>query len=218
MSYEEALEAMEKGKYEDVLKWFEGLPAARRDGKAYALAALAHFKLEEYEDAEKLYADAVTAGGTDAADTDAADWGNMQALAKANATAKIDVEVPKPYYFKDDPNLLEPPSVRDGDLPRPLRRRPGHRCFKRLRLFLGDALGVLATAGMDWLIEWVGRKFGYRARVWTDWYRRCWQVGVLILAYIDKHLPAREAGRFPKAGSAPAAWRHPFPHRRRKLE
>ena len=40
MSYEEALEALKEGKYKEVLKWFEGLPPAKRDGKSCALAAL----------------------------------------------------------------------------------------------------------------------------------------------------------------------------------
>jgi hypothetical protein len=184
MSYEEALEALKEGKYEDVIKWFEGLPLAKRDGKTYALAALAHFKREEYKYAAELYGEAVTAGGTEAAD-----WRKMQALADANATAEIDVEVPKPEYFERK-KLLARPTVRDDDLPRPPRRRRRHCCCKRLRLFLGDKLGAVLTVGMDWLIEWVGRTFGYRARVWTDWYHRCWPVGVLILAYMREQLNA----------------------------
>ena len=184
MSYEEALEALKEGKYKEVLNWFEGLPPAKRDGKSCALAALAHFKREEYKVAKKLYAEAVTAGGTEAAD-----WRRMKALADANATAEIDVEVPKPEYFERK-KLLAPPAVRDDDLPRPPRRRRRHCCCKRLRLFLGDKLGAVLTVGMDWLIEWVGRTFGYRARVWTDWYHRCWPVGVLILAYIREQLNA----------------------------
>jgi Animal haem peroxidase len=184
MSYRQALEALKKGKYKEVIKWFEGLPAAQRDGKACALAALAHFKLEEYEDAAKLYAEAVIAPGAHEAD-----WRKMQALAEANVTAQIYVEVPKPEYFDCD-KLVAPPRVHDGDLPRPLRPRPDRRRFKRLRLFLGDALGAVATVFMDWLIEWVGQKFGYRGRVWTDWYRHPWTIGVLILAYIREQLNA----------------------------
>jgi hypothetical protein len=206
MSYRKALEALKKGKYKDVLEWFKGLPAAQRDGKTYALAALAHFKREEYEDAAKHYAEAVKAGGTDAAD-----WRKMQALANANATARIDEEVPKPEYF-DGKTLLAPPRVRDGDLPRPPRQRRGHRCFKRLRLVLGDGLGAVTTAVMDWLIEWVGRKFGYRTRIWTDWYRHPWAVGVLLLAYIREQLnahnlistyPRGKLVGFQKAGQRP---------------
>jgi hypothetical protein len=183
MSYKEALEAMWNGKYDDALAELQGPLATNPSGDVYALAGLAYFKKECYHDAAEHYAKAVQAGG---AGID--DWRKMQALAEANATAEINVEVPKPEYFDD--TLLDPPSVRDGDLPRPPRHRSGHCCFKRLRLFLGDALGVLATAVMDWLIEWVGRKFGYRARVWTDWYRRPWAVGVLILAYMREQLNA----------------------------
>jgi len=43
---------------------------------------------------------------------------------------------------------------------------------------------------MDWLIERVGRKFGHPAKVWTDWYHHCWEVGVLILAYMREQLNA----------------------------
>ena len=184
MSYKEALEALKKGKYEDVIKWFEGLSAAQRDGKSCALAALAHFKREEYKKAAELYAEAVKSPGTHPAD-----WLKMQALAEANHTAAIDVEVPKPEYFKAK-NLLEPPPVSDGDLPRPLRHRRRRCCYKRLRLVLGEKLGAVFTVGMDWVIEWVGRTFGYRARIWTDWYHRCWPIGVLILAYIREQLNA----------------------------
>jgi Animal haem peroxidase len=184
MSYREALEALKKGKYKDVITWFDGLPPAQRDGKTYALAALAHFKSEEYEPAEKLYAEAVNAGGTGATD-----WRKMQALAKANDTAKIDVDVPEPELF-DLGKLLAPPPVRDGDLPRPPRDRARPGCFRRLRLFLGDALGVVLTVAIEWVIEWVGQEFGYRAKIWTNWYRRPWTVGVLLLAYIREELNA----------------------------
>ena len=98
---------------------------------------------------------------------------------------------PNRHYFKDDPNLLKPPSVRNGDLPWP--PWPGRRrgCFKRLRLFLGEALGAVLTRFIDWLTNWVGRKYGYRAKIWTNWYRHPWVVGVLILAYIREQLNAK---------------------------
>jgi hypothetical protein len=158
--------------------------SAAPNGNAHARAGLDCFMRERYKDAAKHYAKAVQAGGTNIDD-----WRKMQALAEANAAAEINVEVPKPEYFNRK-KLLDPPSVRDGDLPRPPRRRRDRCCFKRLRLFLGDALGSLATVGMDWLIERVGRKFGHPAKVWTDWYHHCWEVGVLILAYMREQLNA----------------------------
>jgi hypothetical protein len=176
------------------------------NGDAHARAGLDCFMRELYKDAAKHYAKAVQAGGTNIDD-----WRKMQALAEANATAEISVEVPKPEYFDRD-ELLERPKVRDGDLPRPPRHRPGHCCFKRLRLFLGEKLGALATVGMDWLIERVGRKFGHPTKVWTDWYHHCWAVGVLILAYMREQLnahnlistyPRGELVAFQKPGQRP---------------
>jgi Animal haem peroxidase len=186
MSYEKALEAMWKGEYDDALAELQDPLATNPSGDIYALAGLAYFQKECYDKAADYYAKAVKAPGG----TDTADWGKMQALAEANLTAQINVEVPKPECF-DPKALLEPPSVRDGDLPWPPWHGPGPGCFKRLRLFLGDALGAVATAVMDWLIDLVGRKFGHPATIWTNWYRRPWALGVLILAYMREQLNAK---------------------------
>jgi Animal haem peroxidase len=176
------------------------------NGDAHARAGLDCFMRERYTDAAKHYAKAVQAGGKYIDD-----WRKMQALAEANAIAEINVEVPKSEYF-DRKKLLDPPPVVDGDLPRPPRRRPAHCCCKRLRLFLGEKLGAIATVGMDWLIEWVGRKFGHPTKVWTTWYHHCWAVGVLILAYMREQLnahnlistyPAGELVGFQKPGQRP---------------
>jgi Animal haem peroxidase len=185
MSHEKALEAMWKGEYDVALRELQGPLATNPTGDVYALAGLAYFHKECYGDAAKHYAKAVASPGG----TDTADWCKMQGLAGANATAEIYVEVPKPQYFKGA-DLLAPPSVHDGDLPWPPWHAPGHGGFKRLRLFLGDALGALATAAMDRLIYLVGRRCGYHGKVWTNWYRHPWLVGVLILAYIREQLNA----------------------------
>jgi Animal haem peroxidase len=146
------------------------------------------FMREDYPGAVRYYKAAIKAGGSP---RDREDWGEMLAIAEANATSKIKVEIPKPVYFDAD-TLLERPLVRDGDLPRPPRRRRWYRCFKRLRLFLGDTLGALGTVVMDWLIELAGRvnECGSE-KVWTNWYRYCWQLGVLILAYMREQLNAK---------------------------
>jgi hypothetical protein len=178
------------------------------NGNQDAQAGLDCFKREDYPGAVRHYEAAIQAGGSP---DDRRDWGAMLALSEANAIAKINVEIPKPVYFKRE-KLLERSPVRDGDLPRPPRHRPGHCCFKRLRLFLGDALGVVATMVMDWVIELVGRVFGYRAGLWTNWYRRCWMLGVLILAYMREQLnahnlkstyPAGKLVAFQEAGQRP---------------
>jgi hypothetical protein len=186
MSYDKALEAMRKGEYDNALTELQGLSPAEINGDTHALEGLAWFQKECYGKARDCYDKAENADGANAAD-----WHKMRALAEANATAEIYVEVPKPYYFKYDPNLLKPPLVRDGDLPWPPWRAQRHGCFKRLRLFLGEALGAVLTRFMDWLTNWVGRKYGYRAKIWTNWYRHPWVVGVLILAYIREQLNAK---------------------------
>jgi Animal haem peroxidase len=186
MSYDKALEAMRKGEYDNALTELQCLSPAEINGDTHALEGLAWFQKECYCKAKDCYDKAVNAGGKDTTD-----WGKMKALAEANATAKIYVEVPKPYYFKYDPNLLKPPLVRNGDLPWPPWPAQRRGCFKRLRLFLGEALGAVLTRFMDWLTNWVGRKYGYRAKIWTNWYRHPWVVGVLILAYIREQLNAK---------------------------
>ncbi|BBX44171.1 peroxidase family protein [Mycobacterium cookii] len=184
MSYREALEALKRGEYEDVINWFEGLPPEQRDGKACVLAALAHFKREEYQAAAELYAEAVKAGGTDAAD-----WAKMEALAKSNSAAEIYVHVPAPHYpTKTD--LLSWPSVPPGAIPDPPAARSCRCCIKWFRLWLGNGAGAVLTVLMDLLIKIVGRVFGYRGTVWTNWYRHGMVVGVLLLAYIRERLSA----------------------------
>ncbi|MGA9492032.1 MAG: peroxidase family protein [Mycobacterium sp.] len=187
MSYREALEALKRGEYEVVIKWYDGLPPEQRDGKACALAALAHFKREEYGAAAEEYANACQAGGSD---SEHREWREMRNLSKANHAAKINIEVPKPHYFKDD-DLLGPPVVRNGDLVCSTHRSALHcccRCLKRLRLFLGEALGTLGTWVIDVATHVVGWKYDYRGRVWTNWDRRGWLSGVLTLAYIRELL------------------------------
>jgi Animal haem peroxidase len=186
MSYDKALEAMWKGEYDTALTELQSLSPAEINGDTHALEGLAWFQKECYCKAKDCYAKAVNADGANAAD-----WRKMKDLAEANATAEIYVEVPKPYYFEDDPNLLKPPLVRNGDLPWPPWPAQRRGCFKRLRLFLGEALGAVLTRFMDWLTNWVGRKYGYRAKIWTNWYRHPWVVGVLILAYIREQLNAK---------------------------
>jgi Animal haem peroxidase len=161
------------------------------NGTQDARLGRACFMREDYPGAVRHYKAAIQAGGSP---RDLTDWRRMLAIAEDNVKADISVEIPTPVYFAAIKNkLLGPPSVRDGDLPRPPRRRPWRcccKCCKRLRLFLGEKLGAVGTVVMDWLIDLVGRKFGYRGRVWTNWYHRCWVLGVLILAYIRERLNA----------------------------
>jgi Animal haem peroxidase len=156
------------------------------DGKLDAQAGLACFLQEDYPGAVRHYNNAIQAGGPA---RDRHEWQEMLDLAQANATAKIDVPVPTPQQFIQA-NLLAWPLVSRTDLPDPPGRSRRRCCIKRLRLWLGDLLGAILTVLMDVLINVTGWVFGYRARVWTNWYHRWIGVGVLLLAYVRELLNA----------------------------
>ena len=124
----------------------------------------------------------------------------MLALAQANATAGVDVHVPALHYFDRDA-LLAPPSVREARCPCRCRRGPGHGHFKRLRLVLGEVLGVVATVLMDRATQLLGRIAGYRDAVWTNWYRRPLALEVLTLAYMREQLNAHNLDTSYPAGT-----------------
>ncbi len=181
MSYEEAREALKKGDGKRALALVKAQLKKQPDGEGYALAGLVCFRLERYGTSAIYYGKAV------AADDSHPDWCNMRDLALANACAKIDVPIPKPKLF--DPNkLLAPPA--DSFLPAPPEQRRTHGCFKRLCLYFGEVLGAVFTVLMNWLTDRVGRRFGYRAKVWTNWYGRPLPLEVLTLAYMRERLNA----------------------------
>ena len=194
MSFEKAREALKQREYARALALLEDDLDKRPDGELYALAGLAWFHLERYDAAAQQYEKATQANSK------RKDWRQMHDLAQANATVEVNVHVPNPQYFERD-TLLASPSVRDGDLPRPPRHRLGHGCLKRLRLFLGEVLGAVSTVLMNWIINLVGRVFGYRAKVWTNWYGRPLVLEVLTLAYMREQLNANNLENTYPAGT-----------------
>jgi Animal haem peroxidase len=155
-------------------------------GKQLARRGLACFMREDYPGAVRNYAAAIQAGGSA---SELREWQEMHDLAQANATAQIQDSVPAPYQFiKAD--LLAWPVVSRTDLPDPPEPSRGPCCIKRLRLWLGDRLGAILTVGVEFAMNLFGRVYGYRARVWTNWYHHCWLVGVLLLAYMRELLNA----------------------------
>jgi hypothetical protein len=194
MSSSEALEALDRREYAHALALLEADLAARPEGELHALAGLASFQLERYDAAAQHYTAALQADG------ERSDWREMLAVAQANATAGVNVHVPELHYFDRDA-LLAPSSVRGGTLPPPLPPGPGHGHFKRLRLFLGELLGVVATVLMDSVTHLWGWIAGYRDRVWTNWYRRPLALRVLTLAYMRERLNAHNLGSSYPAGT-----------------
>jgi hypothetical protein len=210
MSEERAREALTERKYKSALTILKPLLAGpQSDGTLHALAGLAHFKLEQYGAAEEEYDKARQAGGSD---SECREWLEMSNLSKANHAAQINIEVPKPHYFKDDDDLMEPPSVRDGDLVCPTDRPRRRGCLRRLCLFLGEALGGLGTVVINIATHLVGWRYDYRGRVWTNWYGRPLLRGVLLLAYIREALNANNLESTYPAGELVAFQKRYLPH------
>ncbi len=155
-------------------------------GKKHAAAGLVFFKKERYRAAANEYTAAIHAGGST---RDIDEWDSMRALAEANAVAEIHNHVPPPHH-PTKKELLSWPSVPPGALPDPPAAPSCQCCVKRFRLWLGNRAGAILTVLMDLLIKIVGRVFGYRGTVWTNWYRHGVVVGVLLLAYIRERLNA----------------------------
>jgi tetratricopeptide (TPR) repeat protein len=187
-------EALAQRDYAHALELAKRELSSRPAAELHALAALAHFQCERYEPAVQHYSAAL------ALEPGHADWRDMLALAQANATAGVDVHVPELQYFEREA-LLAPPRLREGVLPTPLPPGPGHGHFKRLRLWLGEMLGVVMTVLMDVLTQLWGRIVGYRDAVWTNWYHRPLALGILTLAYMREKLNEHNLGSSYPAGA-----------------
>ena len=178
----QALELLEQRNYRDALNLLTQNLPPETDGEGHALLALAHYHLEEYASAAEQYTIALRV------DAGNQEWREMLANASANAVANVDVHVPEVYHFDRD-TLLAKPQVPEGALPTapiPIRK-PG--LHQKLRMLLGQVIGVVATVATNALIQFVGKVIGYSDVVWTNWYRRKINfVGVLTLAYLREQL------------------------------
>ena len=146
-----------------------------------ATLGLAYFHQEQYGLSASAYAAALALDGS------RADWQELYDLAGRNELAEVNIPVPDVYHF-DREKLLRPPTVEAGTLPQPPASPPPVGALKRIGLALGNGFGEIATAVMEFLASAVGRLAGYRDRIWTNWYRRPFLLGILTLAYMREKL------------------------------
>lgn len=180
-----------------------GVPAAERQ----AILGLAYFHQEQYMLAAEAWEEAVRL------DPSRAEWQELGQQARHNALAEVHVPVPDVYHFERG-QLLQPPTIGEGILPPPLPPPPPAGIIRKFRVALGNGLGALATAIMEFLSRTWGSIAGYRDRVWTNWYRRPFLLGILTLAYMREKLnshnlkstyPAGTLVGFQAAGQTPPA-------------
>lgn len=152
-----------------------------QDGEAHALLALAYFHSEQYTAAEEQCNLALRY------DPDNAEWQGLHRQASANSLAEVNVFVPDLTFFERD-RLLAKATVPPGALPTPPPASPSTDMLRRIRLVLGNGLGVIASALMGGASELYGSLAGYRDNVWTNWYRRPFILGILTLAHMREQL------------------------------
>lgn len=175
----EGIRYIDSGEYEAAIKVLSDAAFDDPSGETNALLGLANFQRERYAEAAEHYADALVRS----ADSD--DWRRMRDLAAANAAAEADVAVPDVVHFERD-DLLAPPAP--PALPIGPATRPQRSLLREVRRVLGNGLGAVISAIFTGVTSVWGRIAGYRDRVWTNWYRRPFVLGVLTLAYMREKL------------------------------
>ncbi len=146
-------------------------------GESHALRGLAQYHLERYAQSAAHYETALER------EPDNTDWCRMRAYAASNAVSELDVPVPEHCYFDRD-RLLAPPRISDGTLPTPPPPPRPPPLLARIQQFTGSVLGAIVSFVIGVLTYLVGTIFGYRRRVWTNWYRRPKTLAILTLAYM----------------------------------
>ncbi len=177
----EAERLIEARRYQEAIDLLSPQLPEDSEGQLHALVAVAHYGLEEYEEAAANYElalDRAPANGS---------WQEMLRQSQSNAVAEVNVNVPDLSYF-DRESLLARPVVRDGSLPATPMDAPGPGWFGKMRLLIGNVAGAVVSSIMSGLTQALGRLAGYRDDVWTNWYRRPYFIGILTLAYMRERL------------------------------
>ena len=179
--YSEAIHLLDQQQYKEAIEALTQVVEEDASGTVHALIGVAHFQLEEYDRAVEHYQSALEHG------PDNAYWQEMLAQSRANATAEVNVQVPDLRFF-DHRKLLAKPVVPPGSLPETPLTAPRRGIFKVLSLFFGNIIGAIASMVMTLATRLWGKLAGYRDKIWTNWYRRSYLLGILTLAYMREQL------------------------------
>ena len=177
----EAIRLLDQKRYREAIEALNRVVTEDASGTAHALIGAAHFQLEDYDRAAEHYESAL------ARDPNNASWKEMLSQSQANATAEVNVQVPDLRFF-DRRELLAESVVQPGSLPETPLTAPRRGIFKLLRVLIGYVIGAIASTIMALATHLWGRLAGYRDRIWTNWYRRSYLLGILTLAYMREQL------------------------------
>jgi hypothetical protein len=175
-----AAQLLDEGDLDGALGALSDVPAEERDAAIEGLLGLICLRRQEYDAAATHYKRACEL------QPDEREWSHGLVVATAGTESMLNTFVPEKIFFERD-TLLMPPVLPPNALPTP--PRPISRPLRsRVRIKLGNGLGLVAShimGGATWL---VGRVFGIHDEVWTSWYRRRFVIGVLTLAYMREQL------------------------------
>ncbi len=178
---DEGARRLENGDCESAIEVLAKVVADDPSGESHYLLGTVYYRSEKYQKAATHYDAALERNPVND------DWLLMASVAKSNAVSEVNVPVPEQYYFDRD-QLLAPSRIDDATLPPPPPPpRPPRRLARILRFF-GRIFGAVVTVLMNSVTYLCGTIFGYRDRVWTNWYRRPSIMAVLTLAYMREKL------------------------------
>ena len=180
-SRSEAALLIEERRYEEAIAALRTTSSGDPDGESHAMIAVAHYNLQEYEEAAANYELALERDPLNRP------WQDMLMQSRANTVAEVNVHVPDIAFF-DRETLLAKPVVREGSLPSTPVDAPSPGMFRRLRTLVGNVGGAVVSLIMSSVTLALGRLAGYRDEVWTNWYRRPFTIGILTLAYMREQL------------------------------
>jgi tetratricopeptide (TPR) repeat protein len=189
----EARDAIDQGSYSTAIELLEAELESSSGTDVHALLGLAYFQTQQYALSAQHYASALEG------DPENVDYQDMRTLTQANANANVHEFVPEKHYFERD-ELLAPPQVEPLPNP-PETSTPPKDLHKVIQLALGNALGLVGTKFFNATTKAVGW-FGYRDKVWTNWYHRPKLLGILTLAHMRDLLNEHNLGTsYPEDGN-----------------
>jgi hypothetical protein len=177
---EDAAQLIEEGDFRGALNALRDELQQDPSASNHGLAALAHFHLEDYAAAVEHFDAALEC------EPERVDWQDLRAQSSANATARINVFVPKLHFFDRDALLGPPMRLQKG-----LSTLTSARRVLRIRsliVLLGHGLAFVVTALLRLFTDVWGLMAGYCDAVWTNWYRRRRFFAILTLGYMRDEL------------------------------
>jgi hypothetical protein len=177
----EGASLIEQKKFTEAIALLSKPNGASPDSEKLSMLALAYYHNEQYDLAAATYEKAL---GQEPSNPYLQE---MLRLARANQQAEVHVTIPDVYYFEKE-KLIGNPVVPAGALPPNPAPAAAPGFMKKLRLALGNGLGSFSTAVMGFTTKTWGNFAGYSGKVWTNWYRRPFFLGILTLAYMREKM------------------------------